>query len=277
MRIAKQVAVVRSARTAPTALAAAVLHELRAAGHAVSDLAVAPGEPVDLDGHEVVLLLSPEHPSMHAHHGAWREWDRWHATTVPWLTSVARAAHVRRLVLQSSALLYADAAAVPVDERAAVAVTPATEPWCAAETAVNRFADSGARGAVVLRIAPLADDQAVAPWLNAAASRPGSCPQVRWQPTAEVAEAADAFVRALDAAPGIYNVGGSASGPLATAASRSAASRLFSLPPVGQLLPWRARVDDRLEPYCRSIRLDPHRFSSVTGWAPRRVSSSFRG
>lgn len=277
MRVAKRVAVVRSSRTPTTALGVAVCEQLRAAGHHVTEVAVTAGDSVDLCESDVAILLSPEHPSLHSHHGGWREWDRWHATTVPWLTSVARAAHTRRLVLQSSALVYADSASTAVDERSPVGVTRATEPWCAAETAVNRFAASGPRSAVVLRVAPLVDDPAVTPWLAAAAARPGTCPQVRWHPMAHIAEAADAFVRAVHVSPAVYNVGCSQSGPHAIEPGRSLAGRFFALPPVGQLLPWRARVDDRLEPFCRSIRLDAQRFAGITGWAPRSVSISNRG
>ncbi|QWC84144.1 hypothetical protein KLP28_11065 [Nocardioidaceae bacterium] len=262
-----RVAVVRSARSARAVLVDSVLTALDRAGHVPVEVPVTTGATVDLGCYDAVLLLSPAHPSLRARPGAWRAWDRWHATTVPWLTSVARDAGVRRLVLQSSALVYADGGGEEVDERSSLAVTAATEPWCAAESATHRFVD-GCHTAVVLRLAPLRDDPSQMVWLEAAAERPASCLQVWWQSTTTVAEAADAMARALHCTGGIFNVGSAVSGPGASEAHRRAADRFVALPSWGHLLPWRGRTPERLEPYTRSVRLQPDRFTLAAGWAP---------
>jgi hypothetical protein len=91
-------------------------------------------------------------------------------------------------------------------------------------------------------------------------------PEAAYWPMLELSDAADAFCRALTAAPGIYNVADA--NPLTAADITNLLAAAFGrrkLHPSGALIfPRDAHL------YHRSHRLDSSRFALASGWAPAR-------
>ena len=206
-----------------------------------------------LEGCDAVLDLAANEPGgwAMAVPGSWRRQDQLLTRGVENLVAAAHVAGVRRLVLQSSSTLYADAGEAWIREGHPVEVTAATEPLAVAESHVHDFAGA-ARTGVVLRLGHV---------IGGAEARPaglGVGTPDAWMHLVHPDDAADAVVAALCAPTGTYNVGAE---PL-----RRSEVETGVLERPGLLT--RRLGAGRLEPRARSLRVSSDHFVAMTGWAP---------
>lgn len=201
---------------------------------------------------------------------AWRENDRLRTEGVRTVVAAARTAHVRRVVQDSTSLVYADRGDDWIDEDSPLDINAATEPACVAESLVQGFADD-IRRSVVLRLGTIVGEDPMTRFFLrlAEAGRPiGLGDPDGWVHPVHTDDVGPAVVAALTAPTGVYNVGAE---PVrrrdlvqgyAQAAGRETAAFL------GPVL--RRFSGHRLEPMMRSLRVRSDRFSDLTGWQPRR-------
>ncbi len=267
------VALVSSGRAAEVEVVSRLGDALRTRGRSVRVLRGDSPEldsPTAFDGVLSVVLLAPSWPSGVAagRPRAFRAVDRWWSEEVPRLVALARVGGCRRVVLQSSTLLYADAGAKHVDETSPLGITAVTEPLCAAELATTSFADV-CRTAVVLRTAPLATPQ-VLDWLHAGSARAAhGGVDAGWTSTLGVDAAVDALTRALECPTGIYNVAEPAVRRAGIVAGRAARGRGLRAHLSPRHLP-----GARVEPFARSLRVDSDAFARTTGWSPEVTTAA---
>lgn len=201
---------------------------------------------------------------------SWRENDRLHTQGVRAVTTAARDARVRRVVHQSSSLVYADQGDHWIDEHSPLDINCATEPMCVAESHVQTYA-SDLRQGVVLRLGTLIGDDARTRSALRTVLRGGAVglgtPE-GWVHPLHTDDIGPAVVAALTVAGGVYNVGAE---PVrrrdlvqgfAEAAGRTTGRFAGS---VQQRLTGR-----RAEPLTRSHRVSSEHFRAQTGWTPRR-------
>jgi nucleoside-diphosphate-sugar epimerase len=205
-----------------------------------------------------------------ARSAAWHEHDRLRTEGVRQVVRAAREAHVRRVVQESTSLLYADQGEAWIDESSPLLINTATEPACVAELQVQEF-QSDLRQGVVLRFGSvIGDDPRTRFWLRGVRiGRPiGYGAPDGWIHPVHTDDLGSAVVAALGVPGGIFNVGAE---PVrrrellqgyATAVGRQTAS---SMGPVMRLI-----SGSRSEPYGRSLRVTSERFGSVSGWVPTR-------
>lgn len=206
-----------------------------------------------VEGCDAVIDLAANEPDgwQIAVPGSWRRQDQLLTRGVENLVASCHRAGVRRLVLQSSSLLYADGAEGWIREGHPVDVTPATEPLAVAEAQVLDFAGP-TRAGVVLRLGHV---------MGAGEANPvglGVGAADAWMHLVHPDDAADAVVAALTAGTGTYNVGAE---PL-----RRGEVETGVLGRPGMLT--RRLGAGRLEPRARSLRVSSDHFVATTGWAP---------
>lgn len=266
-----------------------VLPLLAAAGHDVAAVArsradqvrAAGARPLDLDlfdaeavrravaGRDAVLDLATHIPptSQMLLPWAWRDTTRLRTIAARHAADAAIAAGAR-YVRESIAMLYADAGDQWVTERFAVAPIANTRAALAAEDAAASVTRAGGVG-IALRLGMLYGPDSGHTRDQLAAARRGRA-GVLGDPDGFVTQlhlddAATAIVAALDAPPGLYNVG--EADPLRrrelVAVWEEALGRPLRTPPgvLGRLGAARA--------VSRSVRVDSAAFHVATGWKPR--------
>jgi nucleoside-diphosphate-sugar epimerase len=200
----------------------------------------------------------------------WRAQDRLRIEGVRHVVAAARDAGVRRLVQESVSWLYADQGSAWIDESSPVEITRATEPASMGEFAVQDFTDC-AHTAVVLRFGGVVgDDAATRRSLRAAAhGRPiGYGDPDGWTHVIHADDVGPCVVAALEVPGGVYNVGAEPVLRRDLVAGFAAAVGRPGGDFVGPVM--RRLGGTRAEPLGRSLRVDSSRFTSTTGWAPRR-------
>lgn len=202
---------------------------------------------------------------------AWREDDRLHAEASVAIAKAAARAGVTRLVQESSVFLYPDNGTDWIGEDLPLSVrNQAFRPRVKEMRAAVDFA-TGGRSAVILRLGQLfGRDPATTHALRA--TRAGE-PILLGKPENYITllhhkDAGRAFVAALRAGSGFYNVGGEPitrarwAKDLGIEAKADGPAKFY--PEITQAL-----VGTRLDVQRRSLRVSSVRFMSETGWRPR--------
>lgn len=201
---------------------------------------------------------------------AWRENDLLRTEGVRRVVAAAQEARVRRLVQESVSFLYADQGEDWIDEQSPLDINVATEPACVGESHVQAF-QSDLRQGVVLRFGLIVGDDAQTRfWLrNARRGRPvGMGSPEGWVHLVHTDDLGPAVAAALTAPGGTYNLGAEPVRRrdlvrgLGEAAGRDSGA---FMPPL-----LRRALGARVEPLTRSLRVSSSRFSTCTGWTPRR-------
>lgn len=223
-------------------------------------------------GHEVVINTLAHVPvDMTAMRPlAWREDDRLHQEASVAIAEAARRAGVRKLIQESSVYLYPDNGSEWIGEDKPLAVRDkAFRPRVREMRAAVDFATEG-RSAVILRLGQLfGRDPQTTHALQAA--REGKA-ILLGKPSGYITllhhrDAGRAFVSALRAGSGFYNVGGEPvtrerwAKDLGREARGEAPAKF--IPEITQAI-----VGTRLEVQRRSLRVSSVRFMSETGWRP---------
>lgn len=224
------------------------------------------------DGCEVVLSLATRIPVglRAARSSAWQENDRLRTEGVRRVVEAARRAHVRRVVQESVSLVYADQGDEWIDEQSPLDINMANEPACVAESHVQSF-QSDLRQGVVLRFGLVVGDDALTRfWVRLArAGRPvGLGSPEGWVHPVHTDDLGPAFVAAVTAPGGIYNVGAQ---PVRRHELVQAYALAAGRDSAGFMGPLLRRVSGyRAEPVSRSLRVSSERFIARTGWVPTR-------
>jgi 2-alkyl-3-oxoalkanoate reductase len=223
-------------------------------------------------GHDVVMNALAATPSgvISLRPGAWKEDDKLHLVASQAIVSAAIRAGVDRLVQESIMWMYPDSGPDWITEQTALAPKlPAHRARLAELRHAVGFATSG-RTAVVLRLGQLyGRDRRTTETLHQV--RAGKAvllgsPEQYVTPIHH-SDAGAAFVSALRAGSGIYNVGGQPltrrrwATDLGREAGAAGSAKFF--PEAVQLA-----VGSRLEDQRRSLRVSSLRFMNETGWAP---------
>ena len=209
---------------------------------------------------------------------AWREDDRLHLEASVAIAKAASEAGVRKLIQESSVFLYPDNGTDWITEDQSLSVrNQAFRPRVREMRAAVDFATAG-RSAVVLRLGQLfgRDPQSTH---ALKATREGD-PILLGKPEGYItllhhSDAGRAFVAALRANSGFYNVGGEPitrgrwAKDLAMEAGVESPAKFY--PEITQAI-----VGTRLEVQRRSLRVSSVRFMSETGWRPT-VGPSTKG
>ena len=246
--------------------------EGRGASSVVADLF----DPGDLTrafrGHDVVINTLAKHPVGMASLRplAWREDDRLHLEASVAIAQAAAQADVRKLIQESTVSLYPDNGSDWISEDLPLNVrNQAFRPRVKEMRAAVDFA-AGGRSAVILRLGQLfGRDPQTTHALKAV--RDGD-PILLGKPDGFITllhhtDAGRAFVAALRADSGFYNVGGEPitrgrwAKDLATEAGAKQPAKFF--PEITQAL-----LGTRLDAQRRSLRVSSVRFMSETGWRP---------
>jgi nucleoside-diphosphate-sugar epimerase len=202
---------------------------------------------------------------------AWRENDRLRTEGVRRVTEAARDAHVRRLVQESTSLVYADHGDAWIDESSSLGINSATEPVCVAETHVQEYRTDLRQG-VVLRFGTIIGDDPTTRWLLRAARRGrsvGTGSPEGWLHPLHTDDVGPAVLAALTAPSGVYNVGAE---PVRRRELVRAFADAVGRDSVGFMGPLLRRASGRRsEPQTRSLRVSSELFRSRTGWTPRRA------
>lgn len=223
-------------------------------------------------GHDVVINTLAHIPVGMAglRPGAWREDDKLHLEASVAIAKAAAAAGARKLIQESSVFLYPDNGSDWIGEDLALSVrNQAFRPRVREMRAAVDFATAG-RSAVILRLGQLfGRDPATTHALRAA--REGD-PILLGKPENYITllhhtDAGRAFLAALRAGSGFYNVGGEPitrgrwAKDLGNEAGAKGPAKFY--PELTQAL-----VGTRLETQRRSLRVSSVRFMSETGWWP---------
>lgn len=202
---------------------------------------------------------------------AWRRNDWLRTEGVRRVVEAARAAGVRRVVQQSSSLLYADQGDVWVTEESPLAITGATEPASVAESHVQAYS-CGSRTGVVLRLGSiLGDDPTTRLQLRSAHNgyAIGLGSPDGWAHVVHAEDLGPAVLAALGVQSGIYNVG---SEPVLRADLMAGFAAAVDRDRVDFAGPVMQRLGGlRLEPLTRSLRVSSQRFVAHSGWSPSRA------
>ncbi|MDP3969135.1 MAG: NAD-dependent epimerase/dehydratase family protein [Nocardioides sp.] len=228
------------------------------------------------DGCDAVCSLAPEAPvgAGVARGRAWRDHDRVRARAAVAVADAARAAGVRRLVQESTSLLYADHGEEWVTEQSLLDITAATEPATVAEAHAQGFGAAcrgGERSAVILRFGQvLGDDLASLCMVRSARrGRPvGFGRPEGWAHVVHTDDLGGAVLAALRAPAGIYNVGAQ---PVRRAEIAAAVGAAIERPAPELHGPLRTRLaGSRAESWGRSLRVSSDEVEVRTGWSPMR-------
>ena len=227
-------------------------------------------------GCDAVLSLVPEAPvgAGVARGRAWREHDRARASAAVTVAEAARAAGVRRLVQESTSLLYADHGEEWVTEQSLLDITTATEPATVAEAHAQAFGAEcrgGERSAVVLRFGQvLGDDLASVCMLRSALrGRPvGYGRPEGWAHVVHTDDLGGALQAGLSAPAGTYNIGAH---PVRRAEIAAAIGEALGRPAPDLHGRLRTRLaGSRGESWGRSLRVSSEEVVARTGWSPVR-------
>ncbi len=202
--------------------------------------------------------------------GAWRRHDHLRTTGVANVVEAARLAGVRRVVQESSSVLYADQGEEWLTEQSPVEITQMTEPAAVGESLVQAFA-CDSRAGVVLRFGMIVgDERRTRSWTRAAASgrRLGLGRPNDWTHVIHIDDLGGAVLAALHAPSGVYNVGAEPVRRSALVQGYAGAVRHEPGPLLSAL--GRVMIRPRLEPLCRSLRVCGDHFSAQTGWRATR-------
>lgn len=222
-------------------------------------------------GCEAVCNMAMQVPVGYAaiRRGGWRVNDRIRAEGSRLVAEAAQAAGVRRVVQESTSLVYADGGDDWIDESSPVMVNRATEPMALAEAHAQSFAGRS-RDSVVLRLGGIVGDDEYTRWrlARARSGQPiGVGPPEAWAHVVHADDVGSAVLAALDAPSGIYNVGAEPvrrrelAQILAGAVGRDRSSFMSRT---------LVRLDgERLELLTRSQRVSSAAFVGATGWKPQ--------
>jgi nucleoside-diphosphate-sugar epimerase len=204
--------------------------------------------------------------------GAWRANDRLRTDGVRRVVNAARAAGVRRVVQESVSFLYADQGDDWIDEDAPLDITRATEPACVGESHVQDYRCESRVG-VVLRLGTIVGDDPLTRF-ELRTLRQGhpiglGAPE-GWAHVVHTDDLGPAVLAALNAPSGVYNVGAQPVRRHDLIGGFSMAAGRESIDFMSPLL--RRLGGVRLEPLGRSLRVCSERFTSATGWTPRRAT-----
>jgi nucleoside-diphosphate-sugar epimerase len=204
--------------------------------------------------------------------GAWRANDRLRTDGVRRVVNAARAAGVRRVVQESVSFLYADQGDDWIDEDAPLDITRATEPACVGESHVQDYRCESRVG-VVLRLGTIVGDDPLTRF-ELRTLRQGhpiglGAPE-GWAHVVHTDDLGPAVLAALGAPSGVYNVGAQPVRRHDLIGGFSMAAGRESIDFMSPLL--RRLGGVRLEPLGRSLRVCSERFTSATGWTPRRAT-----
>lgn len=202
---------------------------------------------------------------------SWRENDRLRTEGVRCVVDAARQAHVRRVLQESTSLVYADHGDDWIDEQYPLDINAATEPVCVGESHVQDY-QTDLRQGVVLRFGRVFGDDDTTRFLLRSARRGraiGLGAPEGWIHPLHTDDIGSAVVAALGAPSGVYNVG-------AEPVRRDEMMRGFadatgrdSTAVMGPAL--RRLNGRRAEPFTRSLRVSSEHFRATTGWTPRRT------
>jgi len=202
--------------------------------------------------------------------GAWKVNDRIRSEGARIVSSAARMAGATRLIQESVSYLYADGGDEWLAEDSPVVVNRATEPVVLAETAAEDFRGPG-HESVVLRFGSVIGDDELTRWRleRARAGHPvGIGAPEGWTHVVHVDDIGSSVVAALSAPSGLYNVG-------ARPVQRQELARCFG-EAVGRERDagFMSRLvqrlgGERLEPLCRSQRVDSTRLAQEAAWKPK--------
>lgn len=248
---------------------------------------VAIGDPFDAEqlteifrGHDVVLNVLAKVPvGIHAlRPGGWNDDDRLHREASKAVAQAAEGAGVERLIQESTTYLYPDSGSAWITEDTPLKPKmPAHRARLLETKYAVEFAREG-RSTIVLRLGQLyGRDRLTTHTLHQTAEGAAvllGTPE-QYITLLHHRDAGTAFVAALRASTGIYNVGGEpiTRGRWATDLGREAGAghpaKFF--PELTQSM-----VGARMEDQRRSLRVSSVRFSGETGWIPA-VGPSTRG
>jgi nucleoside-diphosphate-sugar epimerase len=223
-----------------------------------------------LRGFEVVCNLVTHIPVGRAsvRRSAWKVNDRLRLEGSRVVAAAAREAGVRRLIQESSTLLYADGGDDWITEDSPLSVTRAVEPSAVAEANATQF-ESASHAPVILRFGQIIGDDGMTRW-RLAQARAGRAIGLGdphgWAHLVHPEDAGTAVTAALCAPGGLYNVG-------AEPVRRDDLTRVFGEvaghPDIGFVPRLAVRVaGERLEPLTRSHRVSSGRLHEATGWKP---------
>lgn len=201
---------------------------------------------------------------------SWRRNDDLRTRGAGLLAVAARTAGVRRVIQGSASFLYADGGDSWITEKAALDITPATEPVAVAEAHVQDYA-GGFRSGVLLRFGTIVgDDPQTRFWLKAAANgRPVGLGRAdQWSHLVHTDDLGTAVLAALDAPSGVYNIGAA---PVLRGEVVDGYAKAAGVPSAAFLGPVLRRfAGARIEPMSRSLRVSSDLFTAQTGWQPTR-------
>jgi nucleoside-diphosphate-sugar epimerase len=223
-----------------------------------------------IDGHEAVCNLATHIPVGMAgiRRGAWKVNDRLHAEGSRVVAQAARDAGARRLVQESTSLLYADMGDAWITEDSPLSVTGAVEPSAVAESNAADF-ESPSHAAVVLRFGSLVGDDPATRWrlAQARAGRPvGVGDPHGWMHVVHPDDAGRAVAAALTAPSGVYNVGAE---PVRRDEMTRVIGDFVDHADVGFMPRLVVKLaGERMELLTRSHRVVSDRFHEATGWKP---------
>lgn len=223
-----------------------------------------------LQGFEAVCNLVTHMPVGLAgvRRGAWKVNDRLRIEGSRIVVAAAEDAGVRRIVQESTSLLYADGGDVWLTEASPLSVTGAVEPAAVAESNAAEF-ESPSRAPVTLRFGQFVGNEAMTRWRlgHARSGRAiGLGDPAGWAHVVHPDDAGRAVAAALTAPPGAYNVGAE---PVRRDELNRIIGETVGHPEIGFMPKLVVKVaGERLEPLTRSHRVSSDRFHEVTGWKP---------
>jgi nucleoside-diphosphate-sugar epimerase len=179
---------------------------------------------------------------------------------------------VRRVVQESTTLVYAGRGDDWIDEQDPLDINAATEPACVGESHVQDF-QTDLRQGVVLRLGRIFGDDDTTRFLLRSARRGraiGLGAPESWIHPLHTDDVGSAVVAALDAPSGVYNVGAEPVRRAALVQGYAEAAGRESASFMGPLT--RRLAGARSEPLTRSLRVSSEHFTAQTGWRPRRAT-----
>lgn len=227
-------------------------------------------------GCDAVCSLAPEAPvgRRNGRGRAWRDHDRSRSRAAVAVAAAARAAGVRRLVQESTSLLYADHGEEWVTEQSLLDITAATEPATVAEAHAQGFGAEcrgGERSAVILRFGQVLGDDLASLCMarSALRGRPvGFGRPEGWAHVVHTDDLGGAVLAALRAPAGTYNVGAQ---PVRRAEIAAAVGEALDRPAPDLHGRLRTRLaGSRAESWGRSLRVSSDEIVAHTGWSPDR-------
>ncbi|WP_290049671.1 NAD-dependent epimerase/dehydratase family protein [Amycolatopsis solani] len=221
-----------------------------------------------LRGHDAVINLATRIPRKVTSKKAWAPNDRVRVSgSAALAAAVRRVEEVRIVVQEGISFVYADGGAALLTEDAPLRPRGVTASSVVAHSNVAALTD---RTVVRLRIGTLLGPDPMTAALLAAARRGAPLimgSRTDWTTAIHPTDAAGAVVAALDAPPGVYNVGAPAvvKGELGAAMAAAAGVRRARALPK-----WLVSRIPLAEPMGRSQRVDSKKLMAATGWKCER-------